>query len=108
MPRRPQLPEECSNCNRLSDHLIRGRCNTCYSYWRKHGHTERPLHSRNGEAGVWEAVGPGEVAEPCECGNPVAWRLVLPAAERGRMTLYLCEACEALEKSLSPTSSWGD
>lgn len=109
MPRRPQFPEECAHCGRLADHLIKGRCGTCYSYWRKHDHRERPLRVwRRAVAGTWEEVGPGEAVEPCDCGGVATARLVLPVAEKGRMVLFLCEDCAELERALSPSSSWAD
>lgn len=104
MPRRPQLPEECANCNRLSEHLIRGRCGTCYSYWLKHDHQERPIHlwSRTAGAVVWLEAG-----EPfCDCGGAaVAW-LSVPINGESRAVLPLCGECAELERALSVGSSW--
>lgn len=108
MPRRPQFPEECAHCGRLADHLVKGRCNTCYSYLRKNGR-ERPLWERG--TVTWEKVGPDEAPrgeELCERGQPVAWRLGVPIMETARTRLYLCSECAELERALSLSSSWSD
>lgn len=102
MPRRPQFPSECDHCNRLADHIVRGRCNTCYSYFRKNGR-ERPLKLWNRVAVFWEPAQEGDV---CDCGEVAVARLSVPISEGSRGMLFLCEGCGELERALSPSSSW--
>jgi hypothetical protein len=71
-----QPPKPCSHCGEMTNHRSRGRCDSCYAYFRRNGE-DRPKiqHYRAKNSGPW----------PC----PVCHRMA------PKLTLDRCAACYA-------------
>jgi hypothetical protein len=100
----------CLNCGALVSHLIHGhRCRLCQEYRVKH-HRERPTRAWKPEPPVWGIFRPEEAGPDderyCDCGKLATQTLTVPACQRGKMTLILCDDCAALERRLAPVHSW--
>lgn len=108
---------KCTNCGcevegNRRNRLVKGRCPTCYDYFKDTGR-DRPeslyQRARQKQAGV-------SVKKPerqpvvknvllCDCGRPATAQLQVTVGvkKRTQVVLELCEACKALEETLSNT-----